>query len=210
MIFVGLLRHGEAEGGNVYRGRTDDPLSTTGWAQMRLATAQLNQWDWVVSSPLQRCAAFAGEFAHRLDIPLTLEAGLAEIDFGTWEGCSAAELMEVAPAALADFWRDPLNHPPPGGETLGQFRERVVEVWERLCRNHKGKRLLLVTHGGVIRMLLSHLQGWPLDRLLEIEVKHAALFGLQMVEGSLKRLFTSRAAMLEWLERDRVRGETDP
>jgi alpha-ribazole phosphatase len=200
MIFVGLLRHGEAEGGNVYRGRTDDPLSETGWAQMHLATAELNQWNRIVSSPLQRCAAFAGEFALSLGIPLTLEAGLAEIDFGAWEGRSAAELMETSPSALADFWRDPLNHPPPGGETLVRFRERVVDAWEALCRNHKGERLLLVTHGGVIRMLLSHLQGGGLDRLLEIEVKHAALFGLQMVEGSLKRLFTSRAAMLEWLE----------
>jgi alpha-ribazole phosphatase len=203
MMFVGLLRHGEAEGGNVYRGRSDDPLSETGWTQMRLATAELSQWDRIVSSPLQRCAAFAGELSSSRGIPLTLEAGLAEIDFGAWEGRSAAELMETAPQALADFWRDPLNHPPPGGESLVRFRERVVEAWETLYRNHKGERLLLVTHGGVIRMLLSHLQGWPLDRLLEIEVKHAALFGLQVVEGTLKRLFTSPAAIAEWLE-----GET--
>lgn len=197
MSFVGLLRHGEVEGGNVYRGRTDHPLSETGWAQMHLATAEFNQWDRIVSSPLQRCAAFAGEFAHTLGIPLTLEAGLVEIDFGAWEGLSAADLMETSPLALADFWRDPLNHTPPGGEPLVRFRERVVETWEMLYRNHKGERLLLVTHGGVIRMLLSQLQGWPLDRLLEIEVKHAAFFGLQMAEGSLKRIFTSAAAMLE-------------
>jgi alpha-ribazole phosphatase len=200
MNFVGLLRHGEAQGGNVYRGRTDDPLSETGWAQMNLAMAEFEQWDRIVSSPLRRCAAFAGEFAHTLGIPLVLEGGLAEIDFGRWEGCSAAELMETSPLALADFWRDPLNHPPPGGEPLVRFRERVVETWETLWRNHTGERLLLVTHGGVIRMLLCHLQGRSLDRFLEIEVKHAALFGLQIVEGSLKQVFTSRVAMLAWLE----------
>lgn len=200
MIFVGLLRHGEVEGGNLYRGRTDDPLSAAGWEQMRAATAESGQWDRIVSSPLQRCAAFAGEFAHIREIPLILEERLAEIDFGAWEGCSAAQLMAHSPTALADFWRDPLNHPPPGGESLTRFRQRVVAAWEGLCRNHAGERLLLITHGGVMRMLLCHLQGWPLERFLEIEIKHAALFGLLVARGALKRLFTSSPGMGAWME----------
>jgi len=157
---------------------------------MRAATEGSGPWDLIVSSPLLRCAAFAREFAHAQGVPLALEEGLAEMDFGEWEGRSAARLMEECPAALADFWRDPLNHPPPGGEPLTRFQARVVAAWETLCRSHAGKRVLLVTHGGVIRMLLCHLQGRPLDRLLEIEVKHAALFGLQLVDGVLERLFT--------------------
>lgn len=200
MIFVGLLRHGEVEGGNLYRGRTDDPLSPVGWEQMRAATVEFCQWDRIVSSPLQRCAAFAREFAHIRDIPVFLEERLAEVDFGEWERCSAAQLMAHSPTALADFWRDPLNHPPPGGESLSRFRERVVAAWEALCRNHAGERLLLVTHGGVMRMLLSHLQGWPIERFLEIEVKHAALFGLLTARGVLKTLFTSPSEMRAWLE----------
>lgn len=202
MTFVGLLRHGEVTGGAVYRGRTDDPLSLIGWAQMRAATEGLCSWDLIVSSPLQRCAAFAGEFAQTHGAPLVEEERLVEIDFGEWEGRSAAQLMWESPAALADFWRDPLNHPPPGGESLGQFQERVVAAWEALCRNHAGKRLLLVTHGGVIRMLLSHLQARPLDRMMEIEVEHAALFGLLMSDGMLKTLFTSRSAVRGWLDRN--------
>jgi broad specificity phosphatase PhoE len=200
MIFVGLLRHGVVQGGDVYRGRTDDPLSATGLLQMWTAMEGLSQWNRIVSSPLRRCAAFAGEFARSHAVPLTLEADLAEIDFGEWEGRSAAELMRISPAALSDFWRDPQNHTPPGGEPLIEFHQRVVEAWQSLCQNHDGEHLLLVTHGGVIRMLLCHLQGWPLKRILEIEVKHAALFGLQVTQGALKRCFTTRAAMLQWLE----------
>lgn len=200
MIFVGLLRHGAVEGGEVYRGRTDDPLSAIGRIQMWEAMTGLNRWDRIVSSPLQRCADFATEFAYYHGIPLSLEPGLVEIDFGEWEGRSAAELMHSSHAALTDYWRDPRNHTPPGGESLVEFRHRVVGAWEALRQGNEGQRLLLVTHGGVIRMLLCHLQGWPLKRILEIEVKHAALFGFQVTQQSIKRLFTSRVSMETWFE----------
>jgi broad specificity phosphatase PhoE len=200
MIYVGLLRHGVVEGNGVYRGRSDDPLSAIGRVQMWDAMVGLNHWDRIISSPLQRCADFATEFAHYHSIPLSLEPDLAEIDFGEWEGRSAAELMQVSPEALTDYWRDPRNHTPPGGESLLEFRHRVVEAWEALRRSHDGQRLLLVSHGGVIRVLLCHLQGWSLDRILEIEVKHAALFGFQVTQQSTKRLFTSRVSMEAWLK----------
>ncbi len=62
---VDLLRHGEPEGGNKYRGALDDPLSELGWAQMRAATGDRCPWQAIVSSPLRRCAAFARELANR-------------------------------------------------------------------------------------------------------------------------------------------------
>jgi alpha-ribazole phosphatase len=199
MNCIGLLRHGKTEGGNRFLGRTNDPLSRTGLQQMHSTMADFNQWDRIFSSPLQRCAAFASEFANSHDIPLTLQAGLMEIDFGDWDGLSAAELMESSPKALSDFWRDPLNHSPPGGESLLNFHNRVVEAWETICHHYQGQHLLMVTHGGVIRVLLSHLQGIPLDHLLEIEVKHASLFGLLLADGSLKQLSTSRDTTMAWL-----------
>jgi broad specificity phosphatase PhoE len=202
MSFVGLLRHGAVEGGEVYRGRTDDPLSPIGFVRMWEALSGLNQWDLIVSSPLRRCAVFAKEFAHYHGIPLSLEPGLSEIDFGEWEGRSSAELMQTSPTALTEYWRDPCNHTPPGGESLLRFHQRVIETWDALQRGRDGRRLLLVTHGGVIRILLCHLQGWPLERILEIEVKHTALFGLLVTQASLKRLFTSRTSMAAWLERN--------
>jgi broad specificity phosphatase PhoE len=173
---------------------------------MCAATKGVYCWDLVVSSPLLRCAAFAAVFAKTHELPLILEEGLAEIDFGEWEGRSAQQLMQESPAALTDFWRDPLNHPPPGGESLDRFRRRVVTAWRRQCKSHPGKRLLFVVHGGVIRVLLSHLQSRPLDKMLEIEVKHAALFGLLLEEEVLKTLFTTSAEMRGWLGTDESGG----
>jgi broad specificity phosphatase PhoE len=166
------------------------------------AVAGLNRWDRIISSPLQRCADFAREFAHDHDIPLSLEPKFAEIDFGEWEGRSAAELMQTSPAALTGYWRDPRKHTPPGGESLVQFRHRVVEAWEALYQSYDAQRLLLVTHGGVIRMLLCHLQGWPLEGILKIEVKHAALFGFLVTQRSIKRIFKSRVSIRAWQEEE--------
>jgi alpha-ribazole phosphatase len=197
--FIGLLRHGESAGGNTYRGWTDDPLTATGWQQMWHSTTQLTRWDQVISSPLQRCARFAQAFANLHAIPFHEEPGLKEINFGQWEGCSADLIMERSPNDLYNFWRDPLNHTPAGGEPLLTFQARVLEAWERICQAYPGQRLLLVTHGGVIRILLSHMQQAPIDRLFEIEVRHASLFGLKMSGGSLQQLTTSTKSIAHYL-----------
>ena len=56
---IDLMRHGEPVGGRRYRGQTDDPLSEKGWQQMWDAAGEFRGWQHIVTSPLQRCAAFA-------------------------------------------------------------------------------------------------------------------------------------------------------
>ena len=73
---VDLLRHGEPEGGQMFRGAVDDPLSLRGWEQMRAAVGDCRDWNTVITSPLIRCAAFARELAERLDRPLEIVDGL--------------------------------------------------------------------------------------------------------------------------------------
>lgn len=172
---VDLMRHGEPVGGRRYRGQLDDPLSEEGWRQMRAAVADHAPWHSVVSSPLSRCAAFAGELAARHGLPLELEPRLKEISFGAWEGRTAQELTEADPQALLRFWSDPLRHTPPGGEGLPEFRDRVIPAWEALLDRHAGRHLLLVTHAGVMRMVLRHLLDMPLDRLFRFQVEYACV-----------------------------------
>lgn len=101
-----LLRHGETESGGGFRGSLDDALTARGWAQMRTAV-EGGRWDLLVSSPLQRCRAFAEELAQRQGIELELENDLRELHFGAWEGRSAAALMDCHSEALGRFWADP-------------------------------------------------------------------------------------------------------
>lgn len=175
-----LLRHGETERGGGFRGRLDDALTDTGWAQMRAAAGEACRWTALVSSPLQRCAAFAEELAARHGLPLGFDAGLQELDFGQWEGLSPATLMEKDAAALERFWNDPYAFPPPAGEAMGDFETRVFAALERLYRDHAGTTLLVVTHGGVMRLLGALASGLPARRLLEVVVAHGECMALDL------------------------------
>ena len=180
---IDLLRHGEVEGGERYRGSTDDALSARGWEQMRAAVGDACAWECIISSPLKRCAEFAVELAERHALPLEFDARLQEIHFGAWEGKTAAELLVSHPEHLTRFWNDPVNNPPPEAENLLNFETRVLSAWHEHSAPTSGKRVLIITHGGVIRTIVGHMQGlaWP-DRL-RIEVPHASV--VHYVYGNL-------------------------
>ncbi|VAX03975.1 Alpha-ribazole-5'-phosphate phosphatase [hydrothermal vent metagenome] len=173
---IDLLRHGEPVGGPRYRGRTDDPLSGRGWLQMHRAVSALGPWQRIDSSPLRRCRDFAERLARHQGLPLQVDTQMTEIDFGRWEGLTAAQLMRHDAEALGNFWRDPVSHTPHGGETLTDFRDRIIDAWQRLLHGlPQDGRLLLVSHGGAIRILLHHILGIPLLKLQQIEVPYGCL-----------------------------------
>lgn len=183
MLQLELLRHGETEQGGGLRGSLDDALTEQGWAQLRAAVQDAGPWDRLISSPLQRCARFAEELATAHALPLDYEPGLQELHFGDWEGRSAAELMQSDAEALGQFWADPYGFTPPNGEPLLQFEARVLAALQRLQHNHAGERLLLVTHGGVMRLLLARARGMPRQNLLQVNVSYAQRFRLSLAAG---------------------------
>ena len=182
-----LLRHGETELGGGLRGSLDDALTEKGWAQMRAAVVAGGPWDRLVSSPLQRCARFAAELGEQLNLPVQLDKDLQELHFGAWEGQSAAALMETDADALGRFWADPYAFTPPQGEPVSAFATRVLGAVARLQQACVGERVLLISHGGVMRLLLAQARGLPREQLLNVEVAHASLFALTVAaDGSLK------------------------
>lgn len=180
-----LLRHGETELGGGLRGSLDDALTEKGWAQMRAAVIEQGPWDRLVSSPLQRCARFAEELGAQLGLPVQLDKGLQELHFGAWEGQSAAALMETDAEALGLFWADPYSFTPPQGEPVVDFSTRVLAAIERLQATCAGERVLLISHGGVMRLLLAQARGLPREQLLNVEVGHGAVFSLTVESGLL-------------------------
>lgn len=178
-----LLRHGETQGGSRLRGRLDDPLTARGWEQMWTAVGKggrARRWDAIIASPLARCADFARALSGDQGIPLRLEPRFVELDFGDWEGQTTTDLMARDAEALGRFWADPLANTPPGGETLADFASRVLAAWHQLLNQESGERLLVVGHGGVIRVILCQVLGQPLGRLLDLEVGHGTLISLRV------------------------------
>lgn len=173
---IDLLRHGDT-GQRSYRGQLDDPLSALGWTQLRAAVAQ-RQWDAIVSSSLRRCADFARELAATRGLPLRIDARLAEYHFGAWQGVPIEELAHTQGDALARFWADPVAHPPPGAETLAQFRQRLGAALDDVAREARGRSVLVVTHGGAIRLLRCVVEGRGYGDMAGIDVPHASLHSM--------------------------------
>ncbi|NKF21003.1 histidine phosphatase family protein [Solimonas marina] len=175
-----FLRHGETTRPGCYLGRTDAPLTVAGMAQMRAATTAM-PCARIVSSPLRRCADFARSLAALRALPLSFDPRLRELDFGAWDGVPVAELHAREPQALGDFWRDPDAHPPPGGETLTALRERLAAALQTLAGGRGD--VLVVTHGGPLRMLLSWCEPRTTAPLSALSVPHAMCVSTELTHA---------------------------
>ncbi|QQX79375.1 histidine phosphatase family protein [Shewanella sp. KX20019] len=161
-----LLRHGACEGGNILRGHTDVMLSFAGKEQLNMAlstllesktclAAQNKIADLVVSSSLLRCAIPAKALAEQYDIDFVEQSAFMELNFGAWDGQSFNALYQQHGKALDAYWADPWRHAPPNGETMQAFEDRIDTAWQSLVEQHRGKVILLLTHGGVMRHLMA-------------------------------------------------------
>jgi len=172
---IDLLRHGEVINKGRYCGSSDVSLTPLGREQMVQAMGTAPFWNVVISSPLIRCAEIAQNFSLQCDCPLEVDAALQEIHLGTWEGRSFSEVFEQEREQVEKFWRDPVNNTPPEGEPLHAFHDRVMVAFHHHIKRHTGQRVLMITHGGVIRLILGQVLNMPLEALLKLEVPYAAL-----------------------------------
>lgn len=150
-----LVRHGQTDWNRLGRvqGRTDVPLNTTGRAEARHIAeiiAGLDRLDAIAASPLSRAAETAQIIAaRRPSVPLLLRPGLIERDHGSLEGLSPAERRRLHASGR-------------GIERL-ESREDVVErvhfELSALAADNPVGRVVVVSHGGVIRSLLHVAEG---------------------------------------------------
>lgn len=175
---IDLLRHGESELSHTLRGSLDDALTAKGWQQMLSSIGQsqtlLQQWDVVFSSPLQRCSMFAEHCVKEQDIPLILDKNLQEMHFGDWEGQSIQQLYEQFPETLADFWQKPTQTTLPNAETMHQFHLRVSTAMSNIQQQMQlngWQSALVITHGGVIKLLKCMVLQQPLDDVLKMSAE---------------------------------------
>lgn len=181
MYRIDLLRHGETELSHTLRGSTDDALTDSGWQQMHYTVDQslknhapIQPWDVVFSSPLQRCALFADEIASNLNLELILDRNLQEMHFGDWEALSTQSIYEAQPELLAQFWEKPTQFSPPNAETLQQFHMRINQAIQQIqtyMQHKQFEHVLVVTHGGVIKLLKCLALQQPLDNILKMSAE---------------------------------------
>ena len=122
----------------------------------------------VVSSPLERTRETAEPIAAAFGLPVTIEADLTEIDFGHWTGRSFSDLRASPEWQVFNNFR--ATAPIPGGETMLQAQARAIGAVLRLRRAFPEGEVVAVSHGDVIKAILTHVLGIPLDLMRRIEV----------------------------------------
>jgi len=200
LTIIDLIRHGEPEGGRKFRGSTDHPLSSTGWKQMQTAVGDQAPWDAVLTSPLLRCKEFAQTLANKHQLPIQVDERLAELHLGQWEGLTLAEVRERYPAnkdqpdGVSRFWTQPLQYPPPGGETLAQFDQRIHQAWKSLEEEYAGQHLLVVAHLFTCNLLIRQVLQQPLEKALSFDLPYAALTRIRCEKSP-----AGQVNQLEWV-----------
>ncbi len=169
---IDLLRHGEPVGGNVLRGRTDHELTELGWQQLQDAT-EGKAWDVIITSPLSRCHEFSKQLSEQLNIPMVVSEDLREFDFGIWENQKMETVFKDDFDRIKGMWDDPMNFVAPEGESILDFESRILKAWFG-CLSRPEQRLLVVCHGGVIRMLLKEVLGLSFKNINRLDVPLAS------------------------------------
>lgn len=165
MTTVVAVRHGETARSREHRiqGWAPTPLTEAGRTQAervgdRLATAY--DIDRVVSSDLHRAAETTELIPGHVDAPVTFESAWRERDFGVFQGLPADEWFERFPEYELDSGPDVARKRPDSGESLLDVRERVLENWQvMLGECAPTETVLVVAHGGPIRLVLGHVKG---------------------------------------------------
>ena len=192
MTTVLLIRHGQtsANAAGVLAGRTPGVhLDATGRRQARTLGTRLRSLtlDAVVHSPLERCVETAETIvARRSDVPLHPDDRVIECDYGQWTGQALAEL------AKDPLWPQIQATPSvvtfPNGESMAAMAERASAAVADWVARHPEGIVAVVSHGDVIKAILSAALGQPLDEFQRIVIGPGSL--------SVVRYGTGRPAVL--------------
>jgi len=176
MTMFHLVRHG-AHGplGSVLAGRMPDvALGDAGRAQAAALARRFSAEAIaaVISSPVQRAVETAAPVAAVLGVPVQADPGFEEIDFGRWTGAAFADLDG---SAEWDAWNAARGlAPTPGGETMLAAQARAVAALGALRGRYGDAAVVVVSHADIIKAILAHALGMPLDLIHRLDIAPAS------------------------------------
>lgn len=174
-----LLRHPEPEAsvrGRCY-GSLDVALSKHGIRQAHSVSRALAAEPFVAvySSPRQRCVEAASILCEARSCPLERVDALRELDFGEFEGRTYEEIARLYPDAYRDWMERPTETRFPNGENFADMCARVLDAVRELRVRHAGQTIALVTHGGVVRIIIANALAMDLNHIFRIGQRYGAV-----------------------------------
>jgi probable phosphoglycerate mutase len=172
-----LIRHAShIEFGRILSGRRRDvSLSREGLEQAEIVGDLLGvePLTAVYSSPRERAYYTARDIAEPHSLKVDIADGFDELDFGEWSGVSFDNL-EGDPLWCA--WNETRSSArPPGGESMAEAVARAVTALAAIARQHPEESVAIVTHCDIIRGVIAHYLGLPLDNLLRFDIDPASV-----------------------------------
>ena len=184
-----LVRHGETEQNKNYiiQGHTDTDLNAQGIKKAAATAEFLKDFDYhhIYSSDLRRAKKTADFIANHLNLEINESEKIREINFGNWEGLNLEEISDKFPEALKAWKEDPLTNGPPGGENITQFAARINMFFNELLEIHQGEKIIVVTHGGVIKMYLREVLEVNADSFEVFQIDNTSLTELKFYEENV-------------------------
>jgi broad specificity phosphatase PhoE len=179
-----LIRHGQSTGNDQQRfcGWSDHPLTPRGEQQAAAAAARLDalRGTPIICSDLRRARMTAEIMARHLDAPISEDPRWRETHQGALEGCPWEEFSRDA-ALTQRFDEDPLGTPMPGGESINMMRARVLAAFTDLCAR-PAEQLIVVTHDGPLRAVLTHCLQIPPARYWTLATDHGGVSRVTLSE----------------------------
>lgn len=177
-----LIRHAETDLAGTFCGHSDPDLNVQGWGQVERLIANLEGYsiECVYTSDLQRAQQTAWAIASHFGAVCHVHAGLREIHFGRWEGLPWSKIALRDPEE-ANRWMKEYPHSDfPEGENMRCFDARVRREIEFLIGEAHTKPVAVVTHGGVIRAVLTQFAQASLEEAWQRTRGHAVAISIEV------------------------------
>jgi len=177
-----LIRHGETEWNSQKRmqGHSNSDLSSVGQAQIQA----LGQWmknvpfDLIYSSDSLRAKQTAESITQFSGHELQFDQRLREKNLGVFEGLTSEEARERHPEVFRLFKTAGSKYVIDEGESTQQLQDRALEIVNEIRIKHPEERVLLVTHGGFIRVVMKHSLGLSLETPTRFLIRNTGVFRL--------------------------------
>lgn len=160
------------------------PLNEVGRRQAHIIAHTLanRHFDVIYTSDLARAVETAEIIASPHGLLPIPDAHLREAFFGEWEGLSLPEISERWPGILTAWRADSLHTRPPGGETLEQVQERVIDFLHDLMNQRPDDDICIVGHGGSLRAIITFALGADLSIFRRLRLDNCSLTKIKVTD----------------------------
>ncbi len=177
-----LIRHGETEWNSQKRmqGHSNSDLSEVGRGQIQALGELMKNvsFDHIYSSDSLRTRQTAEAITQYSGHTLQFDQRIREKNLGVFEGLTSTEAKERHPEVYRLFKTAGANYVIDEGESTQQLLERALEFSEEIRLRHPQERVVMVTHGGVVRVLMKYALGLSIDSPTRFIIKNTGIFGL--------------------------------